>query len=101
MAGGHKVDPGKLGAAGKAYAEEGTDLGEAGQKIEAGVGEGQIGNLWSQMAKSYGDAIKQYQTAVEKYGEQVGGLGDSLSKAAKSYEDGEAVSAESIAKKGV
>lgn len=50
MAGGQKVDPGKINAAGSAYNTEGGDLVAAGSKIETGVSMGQVGKAWAPVA---------------------------------------------------
>ncbi|MER2222854.1 MAG: hypothetical protein ABS976_14780 [Rhodococcus sp. (in: high G+C Gram-positive bacteria)] len=100
MAGGQQVDPGKLSGVGSAYSQEGKELGSAAGKVKAGVGEGQIGKLWTDMAEKYADAIEKYAKAMKQYGEKVGNLGGNFSKAAKSYESGEAVSVDAITSAG-
>ncbi|MBB3049116.1 uncharacterized protein YukE [Prauserella isguenensis] len=101
MAGGQTVDVGKLRAAGDAYTQDGGQLKEVGGRLETDVGEAQVGKAWSDTAKPYAEAIKKYRDAVTKYGEQAADLGDNMKQAAKAYEDGETVNAETIASKGV
>lgn len=101
MAGGQTVDPGKLGAAGSAYEQVGNELVDAAGRIEAGVSTGQVGRGWQHVASAYGDVITRYHDSVTTCGEKVEEFGGKLSEAAKSYEDGEVVSRDMIASKGV
>jgi hypothetical protein len=100
MAGGQKVDTGKISAAGSAYSKEGDDLGTAAAKVETGVGAGQIGKAWSGSAAAYGDAVKKLRDSVATYGKKTTDLGGKLTAAAGRYEKGEQVSASQIKKAG-
>lgn len=101
MAGGQTVDIGKLDATGTAYEQIGDDLAGAADNITTNVSTAQVGNAWPHVASDYADAIEKYRDSVATYGEKVGNLGGKLTKAAKSYEDGETVSHDMIASKGV
>ena len=98
MAGGHKVDTGKLNAAGSAYSQEGGELTTAGGKIETGVSAGQIGKAWASLASGYTDAIKKYRDGVTTYGQKASDLGGKLTSAASHYEKGEEVSASAMSR---
>ena len=101
MAGGQTVDPGKLDAAGTVYEQVGEELISASERIETNVSTAQVGKAWSHVASDYSDAIDRYRDSVATYGEKVGDFGGKLVKAAKAYEDGEVVSRDMIASKGV
>lgn len=101
MAGGQTVDPGKLNAAGTAYEQVGSELGDTAQRIEAGVATGQVGQAWPHVASDYSELIEKYHDCVATYGEKASDFGGKLTKAAKSYEDGEVVSRDMIASKEV
>ncbi|WP_197320678.1 hypothetical protein [Saccharomonospora sp. NB11] len=101
MAGGQTVDPGKLDATGTAYGQIGEELVDEAGRIETGVSSAQFGRAWTHAASHYADAIELYKERVKHHGEKVADFGDRLSKAAKSYEDGEAVSTDMIASKQV
>jgi hypothetical protein len=97
MAGGQTVDPGKISAVGSAYSNEGGELVTAGSKIETGVSMGQVGKAWSGVAATYSAAIKKYRDCVTTYGQKSSDLGGKLTTAAKHYEKGEQVNADTIA----
>ncbi|MGW9308574.1 PPE domain-containing protein [Saccharomonospora azurea] len=101
MAGGQTVDPGKLNAAGKAYEQVGEELVDEASRIETGVSSAQFGKAWTHAASHYADAIKLYNDRLKSHGVKAADFGDRLGKAAKSYEDGEAVSTDMIASKQV
>ena len=81
---------------------DGTDRGDlvaAGSKIETGVSMGQVGKAWSGVATTYAAAIKKYRDSVTTYGQKYTDLGGKLTTAAKHYEKGEQVNADTIASK--
>ncbi|WP_084789336.1 type VII secretion target [Saccharomonospora iraqiensis] len=100
MTGGHTVDPGKLGAAGTTYVQVSEELKKAGERLNTGVSEATVGKAWPHVADKYTDVIEKYRESVTTYGEKAGELGENFSKAAKAYEDGEAVSGQMISLKG-
>jgi hypothetical protein len=101
VAGGQTVDPGKLDAAGSAYEKVGNELTETAGRIETEVSTGQVGQAWPHVASNYSELIEKYRDCVTTYGEKADEFGGKLTKAAKSYEDGEVVSRDMIASKGV
>jgi uncharacterized protein YukE len=100
MTGGHKVDSGKINAAGSAYGAEGGDLVTAAAKIETAVSVGQVGRAWFGVASTYGDAVKKYRDTVTTLGQKTADLGGKLTTAAGRYEKGEQVSSDAITKVG-
>lgn len=96
MAGGQTYDAGKLSAGGKSIEGEGSDLIDAGAKLQTDVSMGTVGQAWGQFAQPYVEAIEKYRDAVTQFGELSQDFGGKMNEAASSYEHGEAVAAGDI-----
>ena len=98
--GGQTYDAGKLSAGGKAIEDQGSDLIEAGSKIQSEVSMGAVGKAWREVADPYVEAIGKYRDAVNNFGKLAQDFGSKMNQAASSYEHGEAVTAADIAREG-